>query len=79
MHHRTQILAGLTCAVIFYVLAVGPAVWFGYGPQVQYGRIPDNSVGMVWRPVLELESTRIGPAFRAYMELWGVTYFEPCW
>lgn len=70
----------LCLLMMLYVLAVGPAVKFGLKrDSMPSGLRPAGIVGKVWDPLLALDETRARPVYRAYMKLWGVTYYEPDW
>lgn len=74
---RLIVITGwLILAIVLYVLSVGPAVRFGAARSLPSGMRPGNFVGQVWKPVLALEDTKARPLYRAYMKLWGVTYYD---
>ena len=66
----------LLLPLVIYVLGVGPAVRFGASRSIPSGMRPGGFVGRVWQPVLALDDTRARPIYRAYMSLWGVTYYQ---
>lgn len=66
----------LLLVIFIYLLGVGPAVRFGAAKEIPSGMRPSNIVGRLWRPILALDDTKARPMYRAYMRLWGVTYYQ---
>ena len=62
--------------IVIYILGVGPAVRFGAGRSIPSGFRPGNFVGRLWQPILAIDDTKARPMYRAYMRLWGVTYYQ---
>ncbi len=73
------ILGWLCLASVAYLLGVGPAARFGFGSSIPAGMCSADFVGKVWQPILALDNTKARPIYRAYMQLWGVRYYEPDW
>jgi hypothetical protein len=66
----------LLLVIVIYILGVGPAVRFGVARDMPSGLRPVNFVGRLWQPMLALNDTKARPIYRAYMRLWGVTYYQ---
>ena len=72
-----RLLLAILVAVLIYVLSVRPAVRFYATRSIPSGMRPGGVVGRIWQPVLALDDTKARPVYRAYMSLWGVTYYQP--
>ena len=68
---RFGIIGWFGCALVLYVLGVGPAVRFSLGSH--WG----NLVDVIWQPIIALDGTDARPLYRGYLGLWGVHFAGP--